>query len=250
MENEKHSVKGRDLPFMTDKDYFNQRLQEQIEYHDVRAKNNQYKYKLYKRIEFILAASIPVVISLSAMGVFENIVLFNFTKTIEGKEIIISTFNLTILLQILAALAGVFLAFINKVLELDEYFKLWKDYRYIHERLIQERILYLTHTDPYNSENAFSDFVDNIESILSNQVQKWRQMQKPQNQEHVKKALAAVDSIGKQSDIKSTDNNQLNSSDDTIDSSGEENTFDENRKKSQNDISTESDNEKEDEVFG
>jgi len=187
------TVVKRALPVMDDAIYFSERLQSQIDYHDRKARENQKKYKLFKRIEFILAASIPVLISISAMGVFENINLFPIYKIIEGKNTIVSYVNITIILQLIAALAGVFLAFINKMLELDEYYKNWKEFRYTHERLLQEKILYQTQSDPYDEENAYSIFVVNIENILSTQVKNWKQLNKAPSNDMVKKALDLIE---------------------------------------------------------
>lgn len=170
----------RKLPYMFDEEYFNKRLQEQIDWYDRKASLNQKKYKGYKRYEFFLAASIPVVVSVSTMGIFENTVLFTIYRTVDGVNIPVTPFTLSIILQLFAALAGVLLVIFNKMLELEEFYKNWKDYRETNEILVKEKILYLTNSEPYNTPGAFNLFVKNIEDILAKQVQAWKQPAIPQ----------------------------------------------------------------------
>lgn len=176
-ENEKKQT-GINLPFMNDEEYFKERLEKQLQFYDEQSSKNKAKYKYYKRIEFILAASIPVLIGLSAY--FDGITLF-YIKT--------SIFSVATILQIIAALSGIVLAFTNKIIELDEYYKNWKDYRLTHELLYNQKILYLTKCEPYTADNAFKVLIKNIESILSKEVQKWS-IQKTDDSKLTENAMA------------------------------------------------------------
>jgi len=179
---------GRNIPFMDDKKYFDERLDEQIAYYEKKASENKVKYKYYKRLEFALASSIPVVIGLSSMGVSEGATIFS----IEGATSNTYYFTVATLLQVLAALSGIVLAFINKIIELDDYYRTWKDYRLTHELLYNQKILYLTKSEPYDEdEESFTLFVRNIEGILTKEVQKWSVVKQDDN----KLSKSAQDSL-------------------------------------------------------
>ena len=149
---------GRRVPIKTDDEYIKERLDDQIAWYDRKSSLNQRKYKKLKRMEFIIAASIPVVISLSQMRIVED---FHHLNTI---------------LQVLATFAGVILVVMNKFFELEGYYKFWKEYRTTCETLQYERIMYLTRTEPYDEDDAFPLLVKNVETILSSEVQKWQSL--------------------------------------------------------------------------
>jgi len=168
----------REIEPMTDSKYFQDRLDSQINWYNAKSSLNQKQYKKYKTLELILAASIPVFISFSTMSIMETEI---FAK-----------FPFSLLLQIIASIAGVILVIINKLIELEEYFKNWKTYRTTCEALQQERIKYLTLCDPYDKEEAFNYLVDKIEAILNNENQKWRMVAKPKSNPIVERAEEAV----------------------------------------------------------
>lgn len=171
------------LPSWDDEQYFKHRLEDQLAFYDKQANNNKTKYQYYKRIEFILAASIPVLIGLSAY--FEGASIFS----IKG-----SMFSIATILQIIAALAGIVLAFTNKIIELDEYYKNWKDYRLTHELLLQQKILYMTKVEPYTSDNAFKILIKNVETILSTEVKNWS-IQKTEDKELTDDAMSSIEKM-------------------------------------------------------
>lgn len=182
----------RHAQLISDDEYIQQRLIPQRDYFDRKSSFNQRKYKLLKRWEFILAASIPVVISLSTMGAVENTAIITHTVLIDGKAVPQPFLSLSSVFQIMAAAAGVILVILNKLLELEEYYKNWKEYRLTNEQLEQERMLYLTRTEPYDEENAFPMLVERVEGTLAKQVQRWRQVPKQQN-DLLQKALDSLD---------------------------------------------------------
>lgn len=179
--------------FMDDVQYFKERLNSQLDFFDDKASQNKEKYKFYKRLEFILAASIPVVIGLSAMGIAEGSILFHIRGVI-GMEAVKIPFTLSIALQILAALSGVFLAFINKIIELDEYYKNWKEFRLTHELLYNQKILYLTKSEPYTGKDAFKILVSNVEGILAKEIQKWS-VQRVDDNKLTQNALSSLEKM-------------------------------------------------------
>lgn len=175
------------IRFMPAQDYLQNRLNAQIEWHDAKSIYHQQMYKKLKAYEFILAASVPVLVSMSTMGIFENARLFK----VDAYQV-----NLSIFMQIIASLAGVLIVVLNKTAELGEHYKHWKDYRDTCERLRQEQLLFLTRTEPYDYNGAFPVLVQNVEEIINNQIQRWRTEPKnKQADEVVKKALASLDSL-------------------------------------------------------
>ncbi|MEM1136065.1 MAG: DUF4231 domain-containing protein [Bacteroidota bacterium] len=156
---------ARKKPLMYDEEYIKERLDNQIAWYDRKSSFNQKKYKKYKRLEFIIAATIPVVTTLTA---------------------IIPNDLMEKILLIFAAAGGIILVVINKMLELEDYFKFWKEYRSTCEALQYERMLYLTRAEPYDEENAFPLFVQKTESILSKETSRWQQRVKQVDASHKK----------------------------------------------------------------
>lgn len=193
---------------MHDEIYIRERLMTQRDWYDQKATYNQKMYKRLKRWEFILAASIPVVISVSTMTLFKE------TVFVHGATKEIDLFTLSDFFQVLAAVSGILLVVINKLLELEEYYKNWKDYRATNERLEQERLLYLTRTEPYDEENAFPMLVENVEEMLSKQLQRWKHVAKSPkldavNPSKVKPDAALLDSPDEDLGIDETGTDKL-----------------------------------------
>lgn len=149
---------------MTDMDYIKERVDDQIDYYNRKSSQNQKNYKFLKRWEFYIATSIPLTITLSNM------------EAISKVEFGLNAYwGLGTILQVSAAIAGVIVVIINKLLELEEHHKLWKEYRLTCEALQHERLVYLTRTPPYDREGAFPLFVEKVEAILNNETFKWKQ---------------------------------------------------------------------------
>lgn len=142
--------------------YLRDRLESQLEWFDKRSSKNQRQYKKLKRLEIIISAFIPVIISFSTMGI------------IQHTTVIWPQLTLDILFQIVAAVAGVFLVILAGFSELESHFNKWKDYRITAEELRQERIKYLTRSEPYDGPNPFHQLVENVENILNKENQNWR----------------------------------------------------------------------------
>ncbi len=166
--------KGRNLeplprvaPLMYDEDYLKNRLEDQMNWYDRKSSWNQRMYKRYKNWEFIIAATVPFFVGLSQINFFQGLsIKFGTADQYEfGAE---TVFNL------LAGLGGVVLLILKNRLELEEYYKLWKEYRATAEALQQERVKYLTRTEPYDESDAFPLLVEKVESILNNETQKWK----------------------------------------------------------------------------
>lgn len=170
-EEKNYRPESRHAPVMTDSQYIEERVDGQIAYFNAKSSWNQKRYKKIKRWEITISSLVPVIVSLSAMGVFQTVQF--------GKD---QNWGLDTILLVIAALGGVVQVIFNKFIDLEEHFKLWKDYRSTCEALQNQRLLYLTRTEPFDEEDAYPLFVEKIESILNNEQQKWKQRQPAQQQ--------------------------------------------------------------------
>lgn len=162
--------KEKDVTRITPAGYIEERVQGQIKYFNTKSGQAQQKYKFYKRLEFILAASIPVTITFSSMAISKETVFWHVGT---------AKFDLDLFFQLMAAAAGVVMAIISKVVDLEDFHKRWTDFRTNSEAMQHQLFLYRTRTGEYDDEEeAFSKFVDHIESILNNDVLKWKQKSK------------------------------------------------------------------------
>jgi len=147
---------------MDEKEYLKERLQSQLDWYDRKSSMNQRQFKKLRKVEIIVAALIPLIITLSTMGAIQD------TKLL-GEE-----FTLDILFQVVAALSGVLLVVLSGFNDLEGYFSKWKDYRSTAEELRQEKIKFMTRIEPYNTEDRFVELVNNVETILAQENQNWR----------------------------------------------------------------------------
>ncbi len=187
------SPEKRKATIITDDEYLKIRVEDQRAWYDRKASLNQMRYKRIKKWEFILAASIPVVISFSAMGVIENTNMITKIIVENGIQKTVSLLSLSGIFQIIAAAAGVLLVIFNKISELENYQKNWLAYRDMAEKLERERLLYVTRTEPYDEANAYPMFVEHIEGLLAKEVQKWKAVPRSQQKnELLNKAQEAI----------------------------------------------------------
>lgn len=151
----------------TDEEYLKERLENQMNWYDRKSSINQKSYKKIKRREFFISASVPVLITLSQMAIFKSLQLPG------SEEVGFPVVGADTVLSVLATVGGVYLAILKNNLDLEEYFKFWKEYRAMAEALQQERMLYLTRCEPYDEEDAYPMLVERVEAILNKERQKW-----------------------------------------------------------------------------
>jgi Protein of unknown function (DUF4231) len=150
----------RSAPALSDIDFIKERVDNQINWFEAKSSWNQRQYRYYKRIEFTIAASVPVLVTF--IGSFGDYPVLDK------------------ILQITAAVCGVISVVVTKQIEVNDFQNYWINYRILCESLRNERYKYLTHTEPYDEEDAFPLFVGNIESILSKSSKQW-ELQKAKN---------------------------------------------------------------------
>jgi len=73
---------------------------------------------------------------------------------------------------------GVVISIAAGISSLYKFQENWIQYRKTAETLKQEKMLYLTETEPYNQDDKFYRFVRNIESIISTENRQWAQFTK------------------------------------------------------------------------
>ena len=133
---------------MTEDEYIEQRLGDQIKWYDDKSGSSQRMYKRLRGAEFICAALIPV---LAAFG---------------------DTYScVPIVMGVLGAVVVVLASFLS----LGQYQENWVQYRTTCESLRHEKYRFLTKTGAYGGKNAFSLLVDRVESLISKENSEWSQ---------------------------------------------------------------------------
>jgi len=132
--------------------YLKNRLDDQIKWYDQKSMWNQ---KLFKRLQIFQISAAAAIPFLSGYMTSEA----TFIKFWVG-------------------LLGVLIAVSGSLLGLYKFQENWMAYRTTCEALRQEKLLFLTKTDPYNSENPFELLVKRVESRLSGENTNWAQYMK------------------------------------------------------------------------
>ena len=133
---------------MTDEEYIEIRVKNQIDWYNSKSKKNKNWYYTLRIIEIIAAASIPF--------------LTNFIGSGSVIKLIIGI--LGIIITIIASIIGIF-----------HFHEKWIEYRSTCESLKHTNYLFQTKTSPYNGEEPFSLFVEQIEHQVSKENSKWNQ---------------------------------------------------------------------------
>lgn len=142
----------RTIPHLPDTLYIQNRLDDQLQWHKRKSEINLRRYNLLKNIDTIIAALIPISLSIhTAMGGLGA----------QGYGVVGET-----LLKLLTAGAGVWLAISAGFFELEGLEHKSKEYEKLARQLETERYKYLTRTKPYDEDNAYSRLVMNIENLL------------------------------------------------------------------------------------
>lgn len=143
---------------MNSEEYIKDRLENQISWYDSKSQSAQKNYKRSGVIEFICAASVP---------------FFAGMLTAE-----------TIFFKIIVGLLGVIIAVITAIKGLYQWNEDWIQYRTTCESLKKEKYLFLTETEPYDSEEKENRalLVQRVETLVSKENTNWAQyMMHPEN---------------------------------------------------------------------
>jgi hypothetical protein len=134
-------------------EYIEQRLSDQINWYDRKSGTNQRWFKWLRFTEIVAAATIPFLSGFAG----------------DSFRIKIAIGALGVLVAVIAAVLG--------VMHLQER---WIEYRATAESLRREKFLFLTETEPYDTDDAFHFLVQRVEALLSKETTDWAQsMMKP-----------------------------------------------------------------------
>lgn len=132
---------------MTDEEYIQKRVDDQIHWYDNKSKRNQQAYKWLRVYEIAAAAMIPFLTGYIAL---------------HGVKFSVG-------------LLGVSVSIVSGALALYKFQENWVQYRSTSEALNSEKHLYLTKAPPYDTGQPFSLFVQRVESLLSKETSGWTQ---------------------------------------------------------------------------
>lgn len=141
---------------MTEEEYFEHRLENQINWYSNKSSHCQTRHKALRVIEIVAAAIIPL---LSGMG----------DKVPSGPWII--------------GLLGVFIAIAAATSSLFKFHENWIQFRATSEALKHEKFLFLARVAPYDGSNAFHVLVQRVEGLISNENSTWTQTVKSESKE-------------------------------------------------------------------
>ena len=137
---------------MTEEEYVELRLDDQIGWYDKKSGAAQKMFKRLRGWEIVVAASIPVLASLNGLlyiGPIDNSMMMGFL----GAAVVI----------------------LSSLLGLGHYQENWAQYRTTCESLRHERFRYLTKTEPYGGAGAFPLLVERVENLISKENSEWSQ---------------------------------------------------------------------------
>lgn len=133
---------------MKEEEYILSRLDDQIEWYSLKSSKAKFMHQIFRVFVIIFSAVIPLV-----AGIEFNQNLKNITLSIIG-----------FLITVLVGLSSLF-----------KYQENWTEYRTTSETLKHEKMLFLTKSGPYNSEESFKTLVLRIENLISRENSAWSQ---------------------------------------------------------------------------
>lgn len=133
---------------MTESEYIEQRLEDQINWYSNKSSACQNRYKTLRIIEIVAASIIPF---LSGFG----------DKILYSPWIIGSL--------------GVTIAISTTISSLFKFHENWIQYRSTSEALKHEKYLFLAQASPYGDANSYQVFVQRVEGLISNENSTWIQ---------------------------------------------------------------------------
>ena len=137
---------------MNEEEYLKKRLNDQIAWYDQKSVCNQKWFKRLQVFQLAAAASIPV--------------LVNYVTDSSGW------------IRLLVAFLGASIAIVSGIIALYKLQENWLEYRTTCESLRHEKYLYLTKTEPYNTDDPFALLVNRIETLISKENTNWAQYMK------------------------------------------------------------------------
>jgi hypothetical protein len=138
---------------MNPEQYISDRVDDQIGWLSKKSAWNQRWFKRLRLAEIVLAGSVPV--------------LAAYADTCGA-------------IKLAVAVAGALVAVIAGAISLWKLQELWIEYRATAEALTREKMLFLTQTAPYDTPQAFAEFVTRTETLLGSENARWSEQMRPQ----------------------------------------------------------------------
>ena len=133
---------------MNQEEYLQERIDDQINWYDRKSLQSQKWFKRLQIVSIIAATTIPFISGY-------------LTET-------------TIWLKLAVGVLGLIVAAITAILGLYKFQENWLEYRTVCESLKHEKYLFLTKSEPYDSEDSFKFLVERVEGLISKENTKWR----------------------------------------------------------------------------
>jgi hypothetical protein len=135
---------------MNQEEYIANRVDDQIYWYDGKSQKAQKNYKRLKIAEMVCSASIPILVT------FWNSLAY---------------------IPPVVAILGAVVTVLTGIHGLYNFHENWIEYRSTAETLKHEKFMYLTQSGIYKeNENAFNQFVERVESIISRENINWAQL--------------------------------------------------------------------------
>lgn len=142
------------------KDYFINRVDNQIDWYDKKSRDAQVKYKIFTYVIIVASAAIPV---------FTNLAIGEFW------------------VKILVSLLGAGTTLSQGIINLNDYNTNWIEYRTVCETLKKEKYMFITNAGVYgngDNDELFAYFAERIESIISQENLNWANIKKDEKGEN------------------------------------------------------------------
>lgn len=136
---------------MQQDEYIEQRVQDQIDWHD---RKSQWNQRWFKRIQVVVIAAGALVPFMT--GLWSEPSLYQ---------------------QLVVGGLGVIVVVASGILTLHRFQELWVDYRMTAESLRSEQLLFETGVSPYDGDDAFPVLVGRVEALLNRQNVQWQERQ-------------------------------------------------------------------------
>ena len=131
---------------MNEEEYFNARLNDQIDWYDQSSAKNQKWFKRLRLLEIVAAAIIPFL-----AGIITNV---PYNSVVIGA-------------------LGVVIAVSAGLSTLYKFHENWIEYRTTSETLKHEKFLYRAKCSPYDADDAYCKLVQRVESLISKENTQW-----------------------------------------------------------------------------
>lgn len=133
---------------MNEAEYIKTRVDDQIDWYDMKSRRAQAWFKRLRGAEVLAAAAIPLIAGFAT----------------DPR-----------LLALVVGFLGAAIAVMSSMISLNQFQERWIEYRTTCESLKHEKFLFQTKAEPYHKEAAFKLFVQRVEGLISKENSAWSQ---------------------------------------------------------------------------